>query len=119
MPLIGITMLATRLALQALLRSCSFSLVNSAMASSSWQKVFTTFWPVSISSTKPFIWPRLCCCWRKWLAEMLPSLRVVTIMMTDMMTVSKVSGHESTIMEVKVMTIVMSEEQMFGSDEII
>ena len=40
-------------------------------------------------------------------------------MMTDMMTVSKVSGHESTIMEVKVMTIVMSEEQMFGSDEII
>ena len=50
---------------------------------------------------------------------MLPSLRVVTIIITDMMTVSTVSGQESTIMDVKVMTMVMSDEKMLGKEEII
>ena len=50
---------------------------------------------------------------------MLPSLRVVYIMMTDIMTVSSVSGHESTIIEAKVMTMVTTDEKMLGSVEII
>ena len=50
---------------------------------------------------------------------MLPSLRVVYIMMTDIMTVSIVSGHESTIIEAKVMTMVTTDEKMLGSVEII
>ena len=46
-------------------------------------------------------------------------MRVVYIMMTDIMTVSSVSGHESTIIEAKVMTMVTTDEKMLGSVEII
>ena len=107
-------MFATRLALLVLLRRLSLSFWNCSIASSSWQNVFTTFCPVSISSINPFIFPRLCCCATKWLAERALSDFVVNTMVSVITRTSSASGQLSISILLKVMQMVIIEEKTLG-----
>ena len=112
--MIGIMMFATRLASLVLLRRLSLSFWNCSIASSSWQNVFTTFCPVSISSMNPFICPRLCCCATKWLAERALSDFVVYTIVSVSTSTSNASGQLSISMLPKVMVMVINDEKTFG-----
>ena len=84
------------------------------MASCSWQNTFTTFCPVIISSTKALTSASDCCCVLKWARLHLPS-RVVAITMRAAMSMdTMVSGTLSTIIEVKVATMVTTDEKSWA-----
>ena len=114
--LIGPRMLENWLALVAFSHRSSFRMSNSSFVSSSWQKTFTTFWPLIISSMKPFSVPSDCCWERKKRPASPPTLRVTIIMMASESSVHSVSQKLVLSMATNTTMMLMTEEMSEGMD---
>ena len=95
--------------------SSSFRRSNSSFAADSWLNTLTTFWPFTISSTKPFRLAREVCCFMKKFALRLPSLAVALIMNTVPTMVTSVSHTLHCSMLINTTIRVMRLETVWGS----
>ena len=108
-------MLPIWLALYTLARSSSFRAENCSRALSSWQYTFTTFWPETISSMKPFTRPRFRCRSTKYFLDSFPSPVVTLYIRNAISTATTVSGTLSTSMLTKVARMVTTERKRLGT----